>query len=491
MEEIAQSSTPSPTQRFDWGASAAFNEDLREQELYERLWWFVRTRWVAAGACMAAGGLLSASSLPLAEAVPAFVLAALLLAASNAVYIAWIRRSFRIRERRLPRRFVLTQMAGDFLVLGILTYAAPPIRPALFVLFVTHVLLATLFFERDISAVMTGLGATFAAAPLVIEHVVQSRPPVELSSRLVLIIALVGSYYAVWFLCGTITETIKAKEHQLEAAHRELVRLDREKSRGTLRATHELKAPFAAIKSYVYTLRDGYCGPLPDKAQEVVMRIGDRCDRLMEKITDIIQLSNLKTLEAEDAKFETMSLRALTGDVVRELMPEAEAAGVLLKEPYPVDEASDTHEIDTYDADGPICVPGPTLVRASAENLRTLILNLARNAIAYSPDGGRVDVSVIPRERTVTLRVRDQGIGIAQKDLPRIFEEHFRSNEAVRKDPSGNGMGLAIVKEVARLHGASIEVSSEIGRGTEFLVHFDAARETKGGGVDGANTHRG
>ena len=97
-----------------------------------------------------------------------------------------------------------------------------------------------------------------------------------------------------------------------------LIKIDKEKTQSTLLATHELKAPFAAIKSYIYTLRDGYCGELPEKAQAVVVRIGDRCDQISNRITDIIHLSNLRTLVVTDMRLVPVDLMAIVAEEARE-----------------------------------------------------------------------------------------------------------------------------------------------------------------------------
>jgi two-component system phosphate regulon sensor histidine kinase PhoR len=101
-----------------------------------------------------------------------------------------------------------------------------------------------------------------------------------------------------------------------------------------------------------------------------------------------------------------------------------------------------------------------------------MISNLLRNAITYSNEGGTVEVAVIAAKRNAVLRVTDHGIGIARDVIPKIFDDFFRSNAAALVNPHGNGLGLTLVKEVAKLHGATIEVASEEGKGTIFWVWF-------------------
>jgi two-component system, OmpR family, sensor kinase len=248
-----------------------------------------------------------------------------------------------------------------------------------------------------------------------------------------------------------------------------LVRMDKEKTQATLRATHELKAPFAAIKSYVYTLRDGYCGELPDKAKAVVGRIGDRCDHLTRKITDIIHLSNLQTLLVSDMDLKPVDLTAL-------LKEEAEE-GALLGKPRGIT----VHPPDETE---------PVYVHGSKVHLRTLVSNLIQNAVFYSRKGeGAVSLSVHHQPNRVSVIVSDNGIGIPSENLDKIFDEHFRSKNAVAHHADGTGLGLSLVKEIARLHGATVSVESTVGKGAAFTVSFDPLGTEPERENHGAHTH--
>ena len=103
--------------------------------------------------------------------------------------------------------------------------------------------------------------------------------------------------------------------------------------------------------------------------------------------------------------------------------------------------------------------------------------NLAENAVKYNVDGGSVTVSVLKREDDVLLTVRDTGIGIPAEDLPHIFERFYRVDKARSREAGGTGLGLSIVKDMVRILGGSVEVSSEPGRGTEFRILLPLVRE--------------
>jgi two-component system, OmpR family, phosphate regulon sensor histidine kinase PhoR len=272
-------------------------------------------------------------------------------------------------------------------------------------------------------------------------------------------------------LTSEITSSLKLRELQVEEANRMLLQLDREKTQATLRATHELKAPFAAIQGYVYSLRDGYYGTLPERAELVIQRIGERCDRLMTMITDIIHLSVIRSRSFSEVEFAPVNLTAHLAKEVQEAAVLAEPRGI---------------KIENLSENAP-----EYLILAASRELQTLISNLLRNAINYSHEKGWVVVTLKAAPSQVTLCVQDYGIGIPQDVLPKIFDDHFRANNAAAHNAQGNGLGLALVKEIVKVHGASIDVTSEEGKGTCFSVCFKIYQPEQEGRTNGqGSNHR-
>ena len=111
-------------------------------------------------------------------------------------------------------------------------------------------------------------------------------------------------------------------------------------------------------------------------------------------------------------------------------------------------------------------------VRGSARDLSLMVRNLIDNAVRYTGDGGSVTVSVWKDGGRVVVRVADTGIGIPQRELPRIFERFYRVDRARSRDTGGTGLGLSIVRHVTENHGGEVSVTSELGQGSIFEVRL-------------------
>ena len=116
--------------------------------------------------------------------------------------------------------------------------------------------------------------------------------------------------------------------------------------------------------------------------------------------------------------------------------------------------------------------PEPTWVRGDAVSLERLFLILLDNAVKCTPERGRIEVELQVTGGTAAVSVRDTGIGIDTEDIPHIFERFFRADKARSRELGGTGLGLAIGRWIAEAHGGEIRVTSELGKGTRFEVHF-------------------
>jgi signal transduction histidine kinase len=243
---------------------------------------------------------------------------------------------------------------------------------------------------------------------------------------------------------GTDGAVLLVVDDVTEARHLDAVRRD-----FVANASHELKSPVAAIRAAAETLRDGAVED-PPAAARFTEQLELEAVRLSRIVSDLLDLSRL---EAGSERDERVRLDVVATEETERLAVRALERGVTLE----------------IRADAVASIAG------SARDLALLVRNLIDNAVGYTPEGGRVDVDVRGEATRVLLAVRDTGIGIPQRDLPRIFERFYRVDRARSRETGGTGLGLAIVKHVAENHGATLEVTSELGVGTAFEVGFPIA----------------
>jgi two-component system phosphate regulon sensor histidine kinase PhoR len=215
-------------------------------------------------------------------------------------------------------------------------------------------------------------------------------------------------------------------------------------------ASHELKTPVASIRAAAETLRDGAIDD-PPAARRFTEQLEREAVRMSRIIADLLDLSRLETGSEMD---DQVRLDTVAADEVERMGDAATARGVSL----------------SMDA-----TPVP-VVRGSARDLSLMVRNLIDNAVRYTGDGGTVDVSVRANNGHVVVRVADTGIGIPQRELPRIFERFYRVDRARSRETGGTGLGLSIVRHVTENHGGEVTVESELGQGTVFEVRLPTAR---------------
>ncbi|MDX1502512.1 MAG: ATP-binding protein [Thermoanaerobaculia bacterium] len=212
--------------------------------------------------------------------------------------------------------------------------------------------------------------------------------------------------------------------------------------------SHEIKTPLTAIRGYAETLEEGALEE-PATARRFIGRILLQCRRLEALLADLLALSRMESagFMAEE-NLQPVDLEQLCRRALETLAGLARERGVEL-------------ELDAR--------PVPRLV-GYPEALERLLLNLLDNAIKYNRAGGRVRVLLRRLDGQVELAVSDNGIGIPEAALPRVFERFYRVDKGRARAEGGTGLGLALVKHAAMLHRGEVEVESALGRGSTFRV---------------------
>ncbi len=213
--------------------------------------------------------------------------------------------------------------------------------------------------------------------------------------------------------------------------------------------SHELKTPITTIRGFIETIQENHITD-PQTLERFYSIIYDESDRLSRLVNDILVLSQLENKGGFDRKFEILELNAEVKQIFDILKFSAEAKEITFL----------------------LTAEKPLKLELVADEFRQMMINLIDNAIKYSEPGKPVEVVLAENEEQVIIKVIDQGYGIPEKDVERIFERFYRVDKSRSKEKGGTGLGLAIVKHIVYNNGGTIKVDSHIGEGTEFVIEL-------------------
>jgi two-component system phosphate regulon sensor histidine kinase PhoR len=214
--------------------------------------------------------------------------------------------------------------------------------------------------------------------------------------------------------------------------------------------SHEIKTPLTAIKGFVETLQQGNVEKADEKERFLGI-IQKHVDRLNAIIEDLLALSRIEQEdESKEIQFEPVKIVDVFQSAIQLCRPKAEKQNINI-------------ELDCQE--NTTAIFDPTLIEQA-------VVNLLDNAIKFSDPGQTIYVKSYHEDNQIIISVEDQGIGIAQKHLPRLFERFYRVDKARSRSMGGTGLGLAIVKHIAQAHGGHVLVESKLGNGSRFSIHL-------------------
>ncbi len=463
---------PSLTDRENSPAPSAMDtsagQALPQVILLKNIFWFCRLRWIVVAILIFYGiaGLLGDAVRSLGLRPPG------LWPLGLAMILALGNLGFRIHAGKLEDKRDLgkagsgslwIQILFDLVVLTIVVYFLGGAQTFFSFACLFHIGLACIFFPRSWSFLVTVMACIFFSLSVILEAVgvlpgssiylepIYHYPP----SRAVITVNVISAqaiWVIVWYLVSRLSALVRARDLDLARANQRLMEAQEERTRHMLQTTHQLKAPFAAIHANTQLLLKGHCGILPDPALDVVLRIAGRTRRLAREIQDMLQLANLDAPSQKPCHPSKLELTGLLRRCIEQVQALAEEKNIHLKF---------------------VCPPTPVLVAGVEDHYKMMFDNLLANAVMYSRENGTVQLNCANAEGDwVKVELTDNGIGIPSDKLPKIFDEYYRTNEAVRHWKESTGLGLAIVKRVANSAGIRIKVTSEVAKGTRFELNI-------------------
>ncbi|HQB45775.1 MAG TPA: ATP-binding protein, partial [Polyangiaceae bacterium] len=260
---------------------------------------------------------------------------------------------------------------------------------------------------------------------------------------------------------------LQDKNQRLQDAYDKLKELDRLKSNFIATISHELRTPLTSIIGYSEMMSEGIAGSLTDEQLEFVNTIRDKGEQLLTLIMSLLDLSKLESGSLALVKSD-VDIRKSLDDVVSLLKPNATKAGVQLH------------------VDVPAALP---TIRGDANRIRQAVLNLAENAIKFTPSGGQVSLSaklaqqvlddaeddigfalIAPTRSVIEIRVADTGIGIPENEREKIFTPFYQVDSSSTREYGGTGLGLSIVQRLIHAHDGKISVEPNHPKGSVFIL---------------------
>ncbi len=256
---------------------------------------------------------------------------------------------------------------------------------------------------------------------------------------------------------GLLTETFEDMSDEIRRQFQLLKEADQTRRELISNVSHDLRTPLASIQGYLETLiiKDDILTEEQRKYYLDIAMLSSK--RLSELVSELFELSKLES-PTTSPNIETFSLTELIYDTMQEFELELERKEINWQLKSPKENISVTADISL---------------------IQRVFENLIRNAMTYTPTHGLITLEIAPdtdqRFNPVKVRVMDSGAGIAEEDLPHIFNRFFANPDTSRKESESNGLGLAIVKRILDLHDSTIHVESKLNQGTTFEFELPAA----------------
>ncbi len=297
--------------------------------------------------------------------------------------------------------------------------------------------------DNDLQVIQTGQSQSFeesAAEPDGTHYYLTTKFP------------LYDAQHNVNAVCGISTDITQRKrvEETVRQANLELERAMRVKDEFLASMSHELRTPLNAILGLSQSLLEQLVGPLNERQLASLQIVEASGRHLLALINDILDLSKIEagqiTLDLLDIPVESVCTASL----------------LFIKEAARQKHIKISRSMDW----------GVEWVKADERRLKQMLVNLLSNAVKFTPEGGQIELQVTgdSKEHTISFSVRDTGIGIAPENIVRLFKPFVQLDSGLNRQFEGTGLGLSLVARMAKLHGGSVSVESELGKGSRFTI---------------------
>jgi signal transduction histidine kinase len=436
--------------------------------------WFIRLRYGVVILLLAF--IILSISLFKIEFTPVQLTLILIITVSIFVYnllLHYLRRFVKFDSESFnPLSLSLLQMVLDLLSLSLLVYYTGGIESPLYMLFVFHMIIGSLILPGAVVYTIATIFVFIFATMITLEHTgvllhhhVQGLLNFHLYDNLYYVTAYLTTFSFMIFisvyLANGIARQLYKREKDLVDSIKKINAAEKEKQQYIMGIVHEIKTPIAAVTSYLDLILQKFLGPVDEKVEEKLLRAKTRSDEGIQMINDVLNVSKLNLYDQFNE--EEIDLEELVCGVIRRRKSYADSRLVEMK-------FADERE-------------NKTQILGDRYLLDIAISNLVGNSVKYNIDGGKVEVILSSKNGSVLIEVCDDGVGIPEKELPKIFNDFFRATNAKKISSEGSGLGLSVVKKIIERHDGSISVKSPSRMskkdqpGASFIIEFPLKRK--------------
>jgi PAS domain S-box-containing protein len=224
--------------------------------------------------------------------------------------------------------------------------------------------------------------------------------------------------------------------------------IDRMKSEFISIAAHQLRTPLSSVKWAIQMVLDGDTGPILPEQRDLLEKGAKSNESVIQLVNDMLNVSRI-----EEGKFGFNFAKASISEVIRESFSSEKDRSEKLNQKVLFDIQKDLPQI-----------------RIDRERIVLALSNLIDNAVKYTPEFGKIEISAQKADKNIIITIIDSGVGIPKREINRLFIKFFRASNIARLQTEGNGLGLFIVKNIIEKHGGSLKIESEEGQGTKATV---------------------
>ena len=438
-----------------------------EKELIESLLRFINLRWIiVVGICITSifARLVLKISLPLTPIL--FITFCILIFNVVCIYFQKNVKSY--------ESFANLQISVDWIALVFLVHYTGGTESPVIFYFIFHVIIAAILLSKKDCYLQTGFAALLIISLSILEyfsiihhvHIQELFPNPVYDNGIYLLSIIffsITSLYISAYLATSVNSRLRKRENEILTlkndiadAYNKLEAIDREKSEFTYKVTHELRSPLSAIQSLLKSIEEGYAGDISQKAMDLITRSEKRTSFLLTLVNDLLDLVSGKIGKPKEGDTKSIDINVAVKNTLHLMQEKTKAKNlkIIIK-----------------------ATPVPSYLRIVPDDLDIILTNLIDNSVKYTEQGGTISINSIITNKEIKLEMADTGIGIIKEDLNKIFNEFYRSKNAKAVELRGTGLGLSIVKNLIKQYRGSIDVMSEIGKGTTVTISFPADME--------------